>query len=285
MLKYRLIFGTLMVVAFVALVLGDGLLDGRFAGPSGQGIRGTLFSLLLVLLVVAAQWEFAHLAAARGLRVFLPVTVGASIALALTWYVLQVLSIPGHVYVLAVSTAAILGVFLYQQRVCGLAAVMANCGVSLLSVAYCGVLAAFALAIRIDFGIWAVLMYVFVVKSSDIGAYAIGRLFGRHKFSPRISPGKTWEGMVGAVAVAVVVAVVFVGCCDIIAIGWPVAVLFGAGFAFIGQMGDLAESMLKRDAARKDSAAAVPGFGGVLDIVDSPLVAAPFAYLFFSLVM
>jgi len=285
MLKYRLIFGTLMVAAFIALVLGDGLLDGRFAGPAGRSVCGTLFALLLVMLIIAAQVEFAHLAAARGLRVFLPVTIAASIALALTWYALQVLSIPGHVYVLAVSAAAILGVFLYQHRACGLASVMTNCGVSLLSVVYCGVLTAFALAIRIDFGIWPVLMYALVVKSSDIGAYAIGRLFGKHKFSPRISPGKTWEGMAGAVAAAAVVAVVFAGCCDIIAMDWPVAVLFGAALAFIGQMGDLVESMLKRDAARKDSAATVPGFGGVLDIVDSPLVAAPFAYLFFSLVM
>jgi phosphatidate cytidylyltransferase len=58
-------------------------------------------------------------------------------------------------------------------------------------------------------------------------------------------------------------------------------VIFGVCFAFIGQMGDLVESMLKRDSAQKDSADRVPGFGGILDIIDSPLAAAPFAYLFF----
>jgi phosphatidate cytidylyltransferase len=62
---------------------------------------------------------------------------------------------------------------------------------------------------------------------------------------------------------------------------WWLAIVFGVCFAFIGQMGDLVESMIKRDAEQKDSGQKVPGFGGVLDIIDSPLVAAPFAYLFF----
>jgi phosphatidate cytidylyltransferase len=85
--------------------------------------------------------------------------------------------------------------------------------------------------------------------------------------------------MGGAVALAIIVAIGFALICDIMA-WWP-AVIFGLGSAFIGQLGDLAESMIKRDAEQKDSASKVPGFGGVLDIVDSTLVAAPLAYLFF----
>jgi phosphatidate cytidylyltransferase len=124
-------------------------------------------------------------------------------------------------------------------------------------------------------------MFVFVVKSADIGAYAIGSLFGKHKFSPKISPSKSWEGMGGAVGAAMIVAVGFAISCDIMV--WWLAVIFGVCFAFIGQIGDLVESMMKRDAEQKDSANNVPGFGGILDIIDSPLVAAPFAYLFFML--
>jgi phosphatidate cytidylyltransferase len=123
------------------------------------------------------------------------------------------------------------------------------------------------------------LMFVFAVKSSDIGAYAVGSLFGRHKFSPRVSPGKTWEGMAGAVGTAVIVSFIFAQACDIMV--WWSAIFFGCGAAFFGQMGDLAESMIKRDSEHKDSANMVPGFGGILDIVDSPLAAAPFAYVFF----
>jgi phosphatidate cytidylyltransferase len=85
--------------------------------------------------------------------------------------------------------------------------------------------------------------------------------------------------MAGAVATAVIVAIGFAVSCDIMA-WWPAAI-FGFCFAFIGQLGDLAESMLKRDAEQKDSANKVPGFGGILDVIDSLLVAAPFSYLFF----
>ncbi|HIJ53271.1 MAG TPA: phosphatidate cytidylyltransferase [Planctomycetes bacterium] len=144
---------------------------------------------------------------------------------------------------------------------------------------YIGLFSGFVLAIRIDFGLWPLLMFVSVIKFADIGAYAIGSSFGKHKFSPKISPGKTWEGMAGGAAAATIVAVLFAAGCDIMTL-WS-ALLFGFCFAFVGQGGDLVESMLKRDAEQKDSANNVPGFGGILDIVDSPLVAAPFAYLFF----
>ena len=144
---------------------------------------------------------------------------------------------------------------------------------------YLGLLSSFPLAMRIEFGLWPMLMFVFVIKSSDIGAYAVGTLYGKRKFSPKISPAKSWEGMGGACAAAVIVAVGFAVGCGIMA--WWMAVGFGLCFAFLGQMGDLAESMMKRDAERKDSANKVPGFGGVLDIIDSILIAAPCAYLFF----
>jgi phosphatidate cytidylyltransferase len=140
-------------------------------------------------------------------------------------------------------------------------------------------LSAFVLAVLIHFGLWPTLMFIGVIKSSGIGAYACGTLFGRHRFSPKLSPGKTWEGMAGTVAAAITVAVLFSVICDIME--WWLAVVFGFAFAFIGQMGDLAESMMKRDAEQKDSANKVPGFGGLLDIIDSVLVSAPFAYLFF----
>jgi phosphatidate cytidylyltransferase len=142
-------------------------------------------------------------------------------------------------------------------------------------------LGAFIPAVRIDFGPWHLLMLVFVVKGCDIGAYTAGCLWGKHKFSPIISPKKTWEGMAGGIILAVIVAVGFAVFCGIMS--WQLGVVFGIVFAFLGQMGDLAESMLKRDAETKDASHNVPGFGGILDVVDSILVTAPFGFLFFSL--
>ena len=125
-----------------------------------------------------------------------------------------------------------------------------------------------------------ILWLIAVVWATDIGAYLAGRAIGGPLLAPRISPGKTWEGMGGAVVAGTLAAVLFATFCDIMV--WPAALIFGVCFAFIGQLGDLAESMIKRDAQQKDSANKVPGFGGILDIIDSPLLAAPLAYLFFA---
>ena len=280
MLKHRLLFGSLMTVAFAAIMIFDGWIDGSLTDSTpDKPVQGTLLCILIVALVVPAQLELAKLAAAKNVKIFTPAAIVASILFATTWYWPQLINVSQALYLPVLSAFTLSALFLCQYVSCGTSGVLANCGANYFGICYLGLLSSFALAIRIDFGLWPLLMFVSVIKSSDIGAWAIGTLFGRHKFSPRISPGKTWEGMGGAAAAAVLVALLFAGFCDIMY--WPTAVGFGLCFAFIGQMGDLAESMMKRDAEQKDSANKVPGFGGILDIVDSALVAAPFAYLFF----
>lgn len=281
MLKYRLVFGTLMTALFAAIVIFDGRMDGTLTASAADDkpLRGTFLCILIALLVIPAHLELSKLAAAKNLKILSPITIIASILFATSWYLPQLVKISPAIYLSFLSAFSLLGLFLYQYIRYGTSEVLANCGASYFSIIYLGLLGAFALGVRIDFGPWALLMYIFVVKSADIGAYSIGSIFGRHKFSPVISPGKSWEGMAGAVATAIIVAILFAVICDIMV--WWLAVIFGFCFAFIGQMGDLAESMIKRDATKKDSASMVPGFGGILDILDSLLPAAPFAYLFF----
>jgi phosphatidate cytidylyltransferase len=281
MLKHRLIFGTLMTLAFIAIVLLDGLLDGSLAASpdDDKGIRGTLLVVLVALLMVPGLFELSKLAAAKGAKILLPCSIPVSVLLVSSWYWLQFFTTATAFPLCLLLAFALMACFLYQRIRYGLSGVIANCGAACFSILYLGLLGAFVPAVRIDFGPWQLLMLIFVVKCSDIGAYTFGLLFGKHKFSPVISPKKTWEGMAGAVVAAVIVAVVFAVSCDIMA--WWLGVLFGAGFAFIGQMGDLAESMIKRDAEKKDASNNVPGFGGILDVVDSVLVTAPFGYLFF----
>ena len=283
MLKYRLIFGTLMTVLFIAVVVLDGWMDGSLTASAADDkqLQGTLLGILIVLLAVPVQLEISKLAATNNLKIFTPFSTIASILLATSWYWQQLINVPLHIYLLFLLAFVLMGLLLYQYLLYGTSGVLANCGANYFSVVYLGLLSSFVLAIRIKFGPWPLLMFVFVVKCADIGAYAAGSLFGKHKFSPNISPGKTWEGMAGAVVVAMIVAVVFAATCDTIKMAWWLAAAFGFCFAFIGQFGDLAESMLKRDAKQKDSAHNVPGFGGILDVIDSPLLAAPFAYLFF----
>ncbi|MHC4169212.1 MAG: phosphatidate cytidylyltransferase [Planctomycetota bacterium] len=280
MLRHRLLFGTLMTTFFTVVVIVDGWLDGSLtASAPDTDVQGTAFCALVALLAIPAQIELSRLAAAKGLKIFLPVSIVGSILFATARYWPQLREFPLETYLILLSAFVLLALVLYQYLSCGTSGVLANCGANYFSIAYLGLLSSFCVTIRIEFGLWHLLMFVLVVKSADIGAYAIGTVFGKHKFSPRISPGKSWEGMGGAMAVAALVAIGFALGCGIMS--WLSAIVFGLCFAFIGQMGDLVESMMKRDAEQKDSGHKVPGFGGVLDIIDSPLVAAPFAYLFF----
>ena len=284
MLKYRLIFGTLLVLFFAGVIVFDGWFDGSLTSSQAinKDVQGTIFYIIIALLVVPAQLEFSSLAAGKKLKIFAPVSVIATMLLAGCWYWPQVIEVSPIVYLASLLAFTLFATFFYQHIRFGNNDVIGNCGVNCFSVLYLGLLSGFVLAIRVDFGVWYLLMFIATIKTSDIGAYTFGRIFGKHKFSPRISPGKTWEGMAGAAASAMAVAIIFAVSCDVIDVSWYAAAAWAIAMAFVGQLGDLAESMLKRDAEKKDSAQSVPGFGGILDIIDSPLVAAPVAYLFFK---
>jgi phosphatidate cytidylyltransferase len=164
-------------------------------------------------------------------------------------------------------------------------------GASAVALVYIGILLSFAVKLRFvgpagSWGMAALVSLIVVVKLSDIGAYTVGRLIGRHKLTPRLSPGKTIEGAFGGLAFAAL------GSWLALVILWPrlsrestpdVAAWQWLGYAvtvtLAGTLGDLAESLMKRDMGRKDSSNWMPGFGGVLDLLDSVLVAAPVAYI------
>ncbi|MCK4752498.1 MAG: phosphatidate cytidylyltransferase [Planctomycetes bacterium] len=281
MLKYRLLFGTLMTIFFIAVVIFDAWLDGSLTASTTDDatVQATILYILIALLIIPAQLELSRLAETKKIKIFTPITIVASIIFAGTWYWLQIIQFPPQIYLLLPSAFLLSTLLLYQYVHYGTSGTIANCGANYFSIVYLGFLSAFVIAIRLDFGLWPLLMFVFVIKSSDIGAYTLGKIFGKHKFSPKISPGKTWEGMAGAIVAAIIVALLFAARCDIMNL-WSAAI-FGFCFAFIGQFGDLVESMIKRDAEQKDSANNVPGFGGILDVIDSPLFSAPFVYLFF----
>jgi phosphatidate cytidylyltransferase len=284
MLKHRLLFGALMTVLFTGLVVLDGWLDGSLtASPGDNTVQATILMILVAVIVGLGSIELSALARSKGLVVLDPVCTAGVVLLATAWYWPQLLPISMGTYLLLAAALALAGVLLEQHIRFGTAGVLGNCGVSCFSLMYLGLLSAFVLGIRIEAGLWPTLMFFFAVKSADIGAYTFGKLFGRHKFAPRISPGKTWEGMAGAVVAAAIITVALAAGFGIMG-GW-LALLFGVCMAFVGQLSDLAESMLKRDARQKDSSNRVPGFGGILDVIDSPLFAAPFAYSFFVLAM
>ena len=128
------------------------------------------------------------------------------------------------------------------------------------------------------------LYLVAVVKSGDSGAYAVGSLLGRHKLMPRISPGKTWEGFCGGIAAAVLASWLFSALGDHrlgkVALEPGHALVLGGLLSIAGIVGDMFESLLKRAGGAKDSSSAIPGLGGLLDILDSLLFGAPVLYVY-----
>ena len=135
---------------------------------------------------------------------------------------------------------------------------------------------------------WLVLWMVLVTKSGDTGAFATGRLIGRHKLIFWLSPGKTWEGLVGGVIAAAAVGAAGLGAIRGI-VDEPVPPLWtgaiaGVLFGLTAVLGDLIASLFKRDAGIKDASSVLPGFGGVLDVLDSPLLVAPVAFWWIHLV-
>lgn len=282
MLKHRLLFGTIMSVLFLGLILLDAHLDGSLSRQTPNApTQGMIFMILVALLAIPAQFELGNLLRQTGAHVFKIITIPASILLATAFFWAQLADTHRFftLTVLLVPAFSFLALFIVQALKFGTEGTIRNVSGSFFSIIYLGFLCSFILGIRVMWGPWVLLMFIFTIKSSDIGAYTLGRLFGKHKMAPKISPGKTWEGLGGAVLFAALVAIGFSHFFGIMPL-LPAAI-FGAVFGVLGQAGDLVESMIKRDAASKDSSSSIPGFGGILDVIDSPLATAPVAFAFF----
>ncbi len=286
MLRWRLLLGTLLIAVLGVLCW----LDHQASLP---GLW--LFPVALVA-VVAATGEVLALANATGVKP-LPATVYAGNVLLLTsswipfaWQ--ESTDAAAGTWPLLVLALCVLLVFAGEmarfQKPGGGAT--ANVGMALLALVYVGMLVSLLAQLRIRWGMGALISLLLVVKMGDIGAFTVGRLIGRHKIAPVLSPGKTLEGAVGALAFSCATSwavfhwlVPWMAPSTAGSTPWWGWLAFGLLVAIAGMVGDLAESLLKRDAGRKDSSSWMPGFGGVLDILDSILLAAPVAWCCWAL--
>lgn len=321
MLKYRIILGLL----FSTLLVGIFFLDQRLANhwPAGIWITppGSILALAMLLLIIPALCEMRGLMRKQNVAISMRICVVASILCVLWPWISQVASevtkqangpttiapiwsvvarwfetVKPHYLVPTVLAGSLVGAFVMHTRHQQISGAIANAGGSLLAIVYLGVLPGFFLPICLTHGSWMVLGIIAIVKLADIGAYITGRLLGRHKLIPWLSPGKTIEGFIGGLcfAGAAGVALILIRAqyhsspptmapttlpyaeiptSMLVLRGLALGLILGA----VGQLGDLLESLLKRDAGVKDSGK-VPGFGGILDLLDSPLIAAPVAY-------
>jgi phosphatidate cytidylyltransferase len=160
----------------------------------------------------------------------------------------------------------------------GVAGYVRDAAASLLIIAYVPLLGSFAaLMLAEGQGAARVVTFLLIVVMSDTGGYIAGVLFGKHPMAPKISPKKSWEGAVGSLILGTAAAV----CMAILALDVPfwVGIILGVSLVAVGTCGDLIESIIKRDLGIKDMSSFLPGHGGVMDRLDSLLVAAPIAWL------
>lgn len=146
---------------------------------------------------------------------------------------------------------------------------------------YVGFSASFVSLISVSSeAIWPIVFFVVIVACNDLGGWVAGVLFGRHPMTPKLSPKKTWEGLAGSLIFCFAAAYIGTIVMDI---PWWWMFVFGLAGTFFGTIGDLLESLIKRQVGLKDMSGILPGHGGLMDRLDSMLYAAPAFYFFYAL--
>jgi phosphatidate cytidylyltransferase len=237
------------------------------------------FTALVLIAVAVGQYEFYRMARARGINpnAVLGSVIGALVVLESYHPLLFGM---GKIY-LAAGLLLIMIVRMFSPRTVDGA--VEDISATFTGIFYVAMLFSFQIAIRTgtDGRQWLVFLY-FVIWASDIGAYSIGIPFGEHRLYEKISPKKSIEGLIGALAASAGMALL----CRVWfmpPVGLGEVVMLGLLLAAVGTLGDLTESLLKRAAGVKDSGGIIPGHGGILDRMDSMLFAAPVLYYYLKM--
>jgi len=285
----RISIGAGLIAGTAAILLGD-VAIAEWAGKSiAPG-----FWLLLSVALVRGGWEFFRMLRGRGLPcrpviglVFVVLMLASAWleirrpAEILTWLYSRGLELYLLMIVGLVFTTFVAEIFVIERANRSTGEALSSVAWTVLVVLSVGLLGVFLAKVRFLSedpmeGLVYLALTLGVVKASDIGAYALGTAFGRHRLVPKLSPKKTLEGLIGGLILGTATALV---------IGllwgrftWPALLLFGSVVSVSGVLGDLAESLMKRACGVKDSGS-IPTFGGAMDILDSMLSAGPVAYV------
>lgn len=253
-------------------------------------LAGSIFHLFLLLVPVSTLliYEWYRLREPFVLHRFLPLLCGAW-AVLLAWMPSMDVVVQTATSVVQQETrvpiAVVISLLLLFFFIEGLVryrpgvAVLDDMARRLLGVLYCTLPLVLLLEVRYAAqGGWLICFLLLTIWATDVGAFFVGRRWGCRKLAPHISPGKTYAGFWGGMVLA---SVVGGGLAYSISLpyGWLEATLLGAVLSVVGQVGDLAESLIKREAGVKDSGQLIPGHGGLLDRLDSLLFATPVYYL------
>jgi phosphatidate cytidylyltransferase len=232
------------------------------------------FAIIVGLASGYASYELASAIAVTKVRVVLiPVLIGGSATLVAAW-------LRGPEGLAAGILLSVVAVIVWRLGD-GAHRFLDDVGASVFVLLYVPALAGFAvLSVHADDGAARILAFAATVVCSDTGGYATGVLFGRHPLAPIVSKAKTWEGFAGSVLFCCVAGVLFLTLTFHRA--WWTGLLFGLGIVVTATLGDLGESVIKRDLGVKDMSNLLPGHGGLMDRLDSMLPCAAVAYLLLS---
>ena len=276
----RIIVGSVFITALVAITV---LMPLQF------GV------LILVAVALWGQWEFYAIVDKAGYPAHRLLGMMGGAALVVTaWYADRLTLYGGFANLsLAILAISVVVVFIAQLRYGSRESCLPRLCGTFLGLLYAPLLLSFMALLANDWlgedGRLLVMYLISVVKMSDTGAYFIGRAFGRHKMVPSISPKKTWEGLAGGVAGSCLAGFIWYyftrGDLIVVDITMPHVVVIPVMLAVLGVLGDLIESQFKRAAEIKDSFRTVPGMGGILDVLDSLLLACPVLYMYVQFVL
>lgn len=240
-----------------------------------------VFALVTVGFILLALNEFFAMVERKGIVIerWIGLGVGLLIPLSILWEFE-----PTKGWELFFMVAAFLTLFTLQLRRRDSSQAIVGISTALFGIFYVSWCFSFLIKLRflesplVPAGPWLVAFLVMVTKGGDVGAWAVGSTIGRHALLARISPSKTWEGLFGGLSVSTLAALAMAPLFPGVAL-WHLAamgILLGAA----GQLGDLSESLIKRDCQVKDSGTLLPGMGGILDVLDSLLFTAPLYYFY-----
>lgn len=233
-------------------------------------VGGLLFLAMVTLALLIGGWEFYDMARHAGHRPMTGLGLGVIVLILLDTY--WQTGWLRDIIIGATVISLVIGIFSHHQDwIAGWALTQAG-------ILYVGILGSYFILVRaLPDGMLLTTLAMLATWATDSGAYLAGTRFGRHGFFTSISPKKTWEGAIGGVLAAVVVTLVLG-----IVVEMPIIhrLGFGLGIGIAATLGDLVESLLKRQTGVKDSSQLMPGHGGLLDRMDSLLFAAVFAYYY-----
>ena len=248
------------------------------------------FILIMAALLIMATIELGHNVTRRGIRVAtIPIAIGTGAAVILPYLAENIPTVEGidglgrnAVLLGVLGLTTIVSLAVRMRR--GAEGYLADVSASLFLIAYVPLLGSFAsLLLAGDHGVGRVVTFIVVVVMSDLGGYVGGVIFGRHPMAPVISPKKSWEGFAGSMIFSTTAAILL--SIFLLEVGWWVGLILGPCLVAVGTVGDLVESLIKRDLGIKDMSSFLPGHGGVMDRLDSLLLAAPVAWLIMYLLV